>query len=97
MRPFRVAYISLLPALSSGMISLPPLPKKGSKLYNSRDAPGVDAVHSRRSYHHRMPRPFLEDTVSPEDYEASFYVVCAAVFYSFVFKITLGLLFKDII
>lgn len=44
-----------------------------------------------------MPHPLLEDTVSPEDYETSFYMVCAAVVYSFVFKITLGLLFKDII
>lgn len=96
---YRVVYISLLPALSSpSTFSVPSLPKKGSKLNNSRDAPGVDIVHGRSmTCLLRICHALLEDTVSPGDYESSLYVECALISYCFVFQGTLGLLLKKFI
>lgn len=92
---YRAVYISLLPALSSPSIfSVPSLPKKLSKPNDSGDAPGVDIVHGRSSYHLRICHVLLEDMVLPGDYESSLYVECALIPYCFVFQRTLGLLLK---
>lgn len=74
---YRAVYISLLPALSSPSIfSVPSLPKKLSKPNDSGDAPGVDIVHGRSSYHLRICHVLLEDMVLPGDWVVFVCGVC---------------------